>query len=153
MPLPVSGAQQMTLRRAPNVWAFVMLGGVVGIVVGILVGVLGAGNPQFTPGAVVLFMVSVFAIVGLGAGAVVALVLERISVYRAQDVTTEVVAEEARAEPAGEETRTDGTDDDAGTASGDRGDPAGPRADDGGPAGNGSLDDGGPADPRSSREG
>lgn len=155
MPLATSGAQRMTLRRAPNIWAFVVLGGVVGIVIGIAVGVLGAGNPQFTTGTVVLFMVSVFAIVGLGAGAVVALVLERLSVARAQAVTAEVVAEEARSGSAAEELRTEAADqaadqaagtgsvaEDTGTASVDGRDPAGPRA-----------DDGGPTDPRSSREG
>ena len=151
MPIAASGAQQMTLRSAPNIWAFVVLGGVLGIVVGILAGVLGAGNPQFTSGTVVLFMVSAFTIVGVGAGAVVALVLERISVSRARAVTTQVVEEDARSEPVAEEPRTEVVDEDAGTgpvaedagtASVDDVDPAGPRA-----------DDGGPTDPRSSREG
>ena len=92
MPLAASGTQQMTLRRAPNIWAFVVLGGLLGVVVGLLVGLAGAGNAQFTQGAVVMFMVSVGAVLGLFAGALAALVLDRISVARARAVTTEVVA-------------------------------------------------------------
>ena len=91
MPLAASGDQQMTLRRAPNIWAFVVLGGVLGIVVGLLVGVAGAGNAQVTDSAVVLFMVSVCTVLGLGAGAVAALVLDRISVARARPVTARVL--------------------------------------------------------------
>ncbi len=97
MPLAASGTQPMTLRRAPNIWAFVVLGGVLGVVLGLLVGLLGAGSAQFTPGAVVMFMVSVFAILGLAAGAAAALVLDRISVARARAVTTEVVDGDADA--------------------------------------------------------
>ena len=44
MPLAASGSQQMTLRRAPNIWAFVLLGGVLGAVVGVLVGLSGGGS-------------------------------------------------------------------------------------------------------------
>lgn len=90
-PLTASGNQQMTLRRAPNIWAFVALGGALGAVVGVLVGLSGEGSARFTQEAVVLFMASVFTLLGLGAGAVAALVLDRISVARARPVTTEVV--------------------------------------------------------------
>ncbi|MGQ1839178.1 hypothetical protein ACT4S2_12050 [Kocuria turfanensis] len=99
VPLAAAGSQQMTLRRAPNIWAFVVLGGVLGIVVGVLVGLAGGESAQFTQGAVVMFMVSVFAVVGLAAGAVVALVLDRLSVARARAVTTEVVGEDDPAAP------------------------------------------------------
>ncbi|MFI7482181.1 hypothetical protein ACH9EU_07160 [Kocuria sp. M1R5S2] len=98
VPLAESGSQRMTLRRAPNVWAFVVLGGLLGALVGVLVGLSGAGNAQFTQGAVTLFMVSVFTVLGLGAGAVTALVLDRISVSRARPVTTEVVDEDTPAD-------------------------------------------------------
>ncbi len=91
MPLAVSGSQQMTLRRAPNIWAFVLLGGVLGAVAGVLVGLSGGGSAEFTQGAVTLFMVSVCTVLGLAAGAVLALVLDRVSVARARAVTTEVV--------------------------------------------------------------
>ncbi len=91
MPLAASGSQQMTLRRAPNIWAFVLLGGVLGAVVGVLVGLSGGGSAEFTQGAVTLFMVSVCTVLGLAAGALVALVLDRVSVARARAVTTEVV--------------------------------------------------------------
>lgn len=96
MPLAASGSQQMTLRRAPNIWAFVLLGGVLGAVVGVLVGLTGEGGAQFTEGAVTMFMVSVCTVLGLGAGAVVALVLDRVSVARARPVTTEVVDADRR---------------------------------------------------------
>ncbi len=91
MPLAASGSQQMTLRRAPNIWAFVLLGGVLGALVGVLVGLSGGGSAGFTREAVTLFMVSVGTVLGLAAGAVVALVLDRVSVARARAVTTEVV--------------------------------------------------------------
>jgi hypothetical protein len=91
VPLAASGSQQMTLRRAPNIWAFVLLGGVLGAVVGVLVGLSGGGSAEFTQGAVTLFMVSVCTVLGLAAGAVLALVLDRVSVARARAVTTEVV--------------------------------------------------------------
>lgn len=107
MPLAAAGEQQMTLRRAPNIWAFVVLGGVVGIVVGVLVGLAGGGNAQFTQAAVVLFMVSVFAVLGLAAGAVAALVLDRISVARARAVPTEVVDEDVVPGPRAEDPLTD----------------------------------------------
>ncbi|MEX5301799.1 hypothetical protein [Kocuria sabuli] len=106
-PLAEAGQQQMTLRRAPNIWAFVVLGGIVGIVVGVLVGLAGGGSAQFTQGTVVLFMVSVFAVLGLAAGAVVALVLDRISVARARAVTTEVVDEDAVPGPRAEDPPAD----------------------------------------------
>ncbi|KUG60778.1 hypothetical protein AVL61_13750 [Kocuria rosea subsp. polaris] len=91
MPLAAAGNQQMTLRRAPNIWAFVLLGGVLGAVVGVLVGLAGGGSAEFTQGAVTLFMVSVCTVLGLAAGAVLALVLDRVSVALARAVTTEVV--------------------------------------------------------------
>ncbi|ALU40840.1 hypothetical protein AS188_15025 [Kocuria flava] len=94
-----SGTQPMLLRRAPNVWAFVVLGGLLGAAAGLAAGLLGAGSAQYTQGAVVLFMVSVGVVVGLALGAVVALVLDRISVARARAVTTEVVAGETPAGP------------------------------------------------------
>ena len=98
VPLAASGHQQMTLRRAPNIWAFVVLGGILGAVLGVLVGLAGEGNAQYTREAVTLFWVAVCAVVGLAAGAVTALALDRISVARARPVTTEVVDEDAAAD-------------------------------------------------------
>ena len=113
MPLAASGHQQMTLRRAPNIWAFVVLGGILGAAAGVLVGLSGEGNAQYTQEAVTLFWVAVLAVAGLAAGAVTALVLDRLSLARARPVTTEVVDEPVTTETADEPVSTETADEDA----------------------------------------
>lgn len=80
----------MTYRRAPKLPVFLILGGALGAVLGMLVGVLGSGNAMFTTGQVVGYMMAIFTLLGFSVGAVVALVLDRVSLKRAQEVETRV---------------------------------------------------------------
>lgn len=85
-----SSTEVMTYRRAPKLPVFLILGGAVGAIVGMLVGVLGSGNAMFTTGQVVGYMIAIFTLLGFSVGAVVALILDRSSIKRAQDVETRV---------------------------------------------------------------
>ncbi|NKE08611.1 MULTISPECIES: hypothetical protein [Kocuria] len=82
----------MSYRRAPKLPVFLILGGALGAVVGMLVGVLGSGNAMFTTGQVVGYMIAIFTLLGFSVGAVVALILDRVSLKRAQEVQTRVEA-------------------------------------------------------------
>lgn len=88
-------------RRAPKLAPFLILGTAVGVIAGIVIGVVGSGNVQFTTGQVIGFMMALFGLLGLGLGAIAALIADRISIRRAQDVPAR--AESSRhADPAPE---------------------------------------------------
>lgn len=89
-PQPGSATERMTVRRAPNMVAFLITGAAVGAIAGLLVGALGPGSLAYTRGAIIGFFLITFLIVGATVGAVVALVLDRISLKRSRHVTAEV---------------------------------------------------------------
>mgnify|MGYP002653092778 CR=1 FL=1 len=89
-PQSASRTQEVTVRRAPNMIAFLITGAAVGAIAGLLVGALGPGSLAYTRGAIIGFFLMTFLIVGATVGAVVALVLDRISLKRSRHVTAEV---------------------------------------------------------------
>lgn len=82
--------QEVTVRRAPNVTAFLAAGAAIGAIAGLLIGALGPGSIAYTRAAIIGFFLMTFLIVGATVGAVVALVLDRISLKRSRHVTAEV---------------------------------------------------------------
>ncbi|RKQ37089.1 hypothetical protein [Kocuria tytonis] len=85
-----TATQDVTVRRAPNLIAFVATGAAVGAIVGLLVGALGPGALAYTRAAIIGFFLMSFLIGGAALGAVVGLVLDRISLKRARNVAAEV---------------------------------------------------------------
>ncbi|MDO4253840.1 MAG: hypothetical protein Q4C81_01645 [Kocuria sp.] len=82
--------ETLMYRRAPKVPVFLTLGATLGAVVGLFAGVVGAGNPMFTTGQVVGYMIAIFALVGFSVGAIVALLLDRMSLARSQQLQARV---------------------------------------------------------------
>lgn len=82
--------ETLRVRRAPNLVAFLITGGVIGAVVGLIIGVVGPGSVYYTRGAVVGFFLMLFLILGATLGAVLALLLDRISLKRARETDVEV---------------------------------------------------------------
>ena len=74
-PQSVSRTQEVTVRRAPNLLAFVATGAAVGALVGLLVGALGPGSIAYTRAAIIGFFLMMFLILGATLGAVVGLLL------------------------------------------------------------------------------
>lgn len=90
-PSPAPATRETVLyRRAPKLSVFLILGGLLGAVLGMFVGVVGPGNVMFTTGQVVGYMIVIFTILGISAGAVVALVIDRISLGRAREIDARV---------------------------------------------------------------
>ncbi|MBK4120259.1 hypothetical protein JHD97_04375 [Kocuria rhizophila] len=85
-----SETQRMTVRRAPNLVAFVAAGAGVGAIAGLLVGALGPGALAYTRAAIIGFFLMAFLILGAALGAVVGLLLDRISLRRSRQVSAEV---------------------------------------------------------------
>lgn len=88
--------ETLRYRRAPRLPVFLILGGALGAVAGMILGVLGPGNVMFTTGQVVGYMIAIFALLGLSVGAIVALVIDRVSVRRAQEVRAHVEEQPSR---------------------------------------------------------
>lgn len=81
--------QQVRVRKAPKYGTFVILGGLLGAIAAIVVG---AGNPvtdEFDAGQVVAFLAMVFVGIGLGMGALVALILDRLLARRARTLNAQ----------------------------------------------------------------
>ncbi|MFL0422033.1 MULTISPECIES: DUF2273 domain-containing protein [Kocuria] len=89
-PPSVSRTQEVTVRRAPNLLAFVATGAAVGALVGLLVGALGPGSIAYTRAAIIGFFLMMFLILGATLGAVVGLLLDRVSLKRSRNASAEV---------------------------------------------------------------
>lgn len=81
----------VTVRRAPKFVPFMVLGGVVGIIIAAFVAYGIPGDASFDTGAVFGFFLVAFAAGGVLLGAIVALVLDRVSVRRSQRAVVESV--------------------------------------------------------------
>lgn len=81
----------ITVRRAPRFVPFMVLGGVIGIIIAAFVAYGLPGDPSFDAGAVFGFFLTTFAAAGVLLGAVVALILDRLSVRRAKRAVVESV--------------------------------------------------------------
>jgi hypothetical protein len=76
-------ARELTVRRAPKFTPILAAGAVLGVVVAAVVALAGPESAEFTRGAIFGFFAVLFALAGMLAGAVVALVLDRASIRRA----------------------------------------------------------------------
>lgn len=80
----------MTIRRAPNLLAFLITGAILGAVAGFLFGLLGPESQYYTRGAIVGFFLVIGLLVGAGVGSVVSLIIDRVSLKRRRNVTAQI---------------------------------------------------------------
>lgn len=76
--------REVTVRRAPRFAPFMGLGVLVGVVIAAIVAYAGPGDPTLTRESIFGFFIMVFAIPGLLLGALLVLVLDRISIRRSK---------------------------------------------------------------------
>ncbi|WP_228721029.1 hypothetical protein [Arthrobacter sp. 260] len=81
--------REVTVRRAPRFAPFMGLGVLVGVVIAAIVAYAGPGDPTLTRESIFGFFIMVFAIPGLLLGALLVLVLDRISVRRSRRAVAE----------------------------------------------------------------
>lgn len=81
--------REITVRRAPRFVPFLMLGVIAGFIAALLVAYLGPENPTYTREATLGFFTIVFAIPGVALGALVALLLDWISVRKTRRAVVE----------------------------------------------------------------
>ncbi|MBD2764120.1 hypothetical protein IEE91_02710 [Kocuria sp. cx-455] len=85
-----SRKERMTIRRAPNLLAFLITGMILGAVAGFLFGLLGPESQYYTRGAIVGFFLVIGLLIGAAAGSVVSLIIDRLSVKRRRNVTAQI---------------------------------------------------------------
>ncbi|MBP2215445.1 hypothetical protein [Arthrobacter sp. CAN_C5] len=81
--------REVTVRRAPRFAPFMGLGVLVGVIIAAIVAYAGPGDPTLTRESIFGFFIMVFAIPGLLLGALLVLVLDRISVRRSRRTVAE----------------------------------------------------------------
>ncbi|MDV8148845.1 hypothetical protein [Arthrobacter sp. B10-11] len=87
--------REITVRRAPKYVPFLILGGLVGIIVAAVIAFALPGDPSYDPNSVFGFFMVLFGAGGVILGAIVALLLDRLSVRRAEHAVVEAVPEDA----------------------------------------------------------
>lgn len=85
--------REITVRRAPKYVPFLILGGLVGIAVAAVIAYGRPGNETYDPGTVFGFFMVLCGAGGVILGAITALILDRLSVRRAQQAVVEAVPE------------------------------------------------------------
>ncbi len=83
----------ITVRRAPKYVPFLILGGLVGIAAAAVIAYGRPGNETYDPGTVFGFFMVLCGAGGVILGAITALILDRLSVRRAQQAVVEAVPE------------------------------------------------------------
>ena len=81
--------REITVRRAPRFVPFLLLGVIAGFIAALLVAYVGPENPTYTREATLGFFTVVFAIPGVALGALVALLLDWISVRKTRRAVVE----------------------------------------------------------------
>ena len=81
--------REVSIRRAPRFVPFMALGVIAGFIAAIGVAYAGPEDPEFTRSATLGFFTMVFALPGLALGALVALLLDWISVRKTRRATVE----------------------------------------------------------------
>jgi hypothetical protein len=69
--------QPRKVRRRPNFAAFLISGGLIGLIVGFVVGAFGPATNSYDASAILGFLGLIFAGLGVLAGAIVAVLLDR----------------------------------------------------------------------------
>jgi hypothetical protein len=85
--------REVSVRRAPRYVPFLVLGGLVGVAAAAVVAYGLPGDPSFDRGSVFGFFLVMFGAAGAILGAVVALILDRLSVKRSKVAVVEAVPE------------------------------------------------------------
>jgi len=98
-PGTVPERREVTVRRAPKYVPFLILGGLVGVGVAAVLAYTLPGDASYDSSSVFGFFMVLCAAGGVILGAVAALVLDRISVRRAQRAVVESVPDSAPDEP------------------------------------------------------
>jgi hypothetical protein len=83
--------REITVRRAPKYVPFLILGGLVGFAVAAVIAYGRPGNETYDPGTVFGFFMVLCGAGGVILGAITALILDRLSVRRAQQAVVEAV--------------------------------------------------------------
>ncbi|MCC3265711.1 hypothetical protein MUG94_15115 [Arthrobacter gengyunqii] len=81
--------REITIRRAPRFVPFLLLGVIAGFIAALLVAYVGPENPTYTREATLGFFTVMFAIPGVALGALVALLLDWISVRKTRRAVVE----------------------------------------------------------------
>ncbi|QWT24800.1 hypothetical protein KPL76_05405 [Subtercola sp. PAMC28395] len=85
----VVGDDIVTIHRAPRYFRFFAVGAIAGLVVAVILTLAFSGSQGFNLAQVFGFLALVFVVVGIGAGAVVALLIERTARKTARTITVE----------------------------------------------------------------
>lgn len=94
VPVPAPTAperRQITVRRAPKYVPFLILGALVGVGVAAFLAYGLPGNENWDPNSIFGFFLTLCAAGGAALGAIVALILDRLSIRRAQHAVVESV--------------------------------------------------------------
>ena len=81
--------REITVRRAPRFVPFLALGAVLGFIAALVVAYTGPEDPNYTREATLGFFTIMFAIAGVGLGALLALLLDWISVRKTRRAVVE----------------------------------------------------------------
>lgn len=125
-PKPTQAAperREVTVRRAPKYVPFLILGGLLGVAVAAVIAYGIPGDASYDPSSVFGFFMVLFGAGGVILGAIAALVLDRLSVRRAEHAVVESVPDTESDTEAVTETGSDpdhGPDRDGGTGTQDR---------------------------------
>lgn len=92
-PIPEPERRGVTVRRAPRYVPFLILGGIVGVAAAAVVAFTVPGSASYDPGSVFGFFTILFAAGGALLGAAAALILDRLSVRRAEHAVVESIPE------------------------------------------------------------
>ncbi|WP_104137632.1 hypothetical protein [Arthrobacter sp. ZGTC131] len=112
---PTPERREITVRRAPKYVPFLILGGIVGIAAAAVIAYALPGDASYDRGAVFGFFMVLCGAGGVILGAIAALVLDRLSVKRAQHAVVEAAPETEQALPDAEpDTSRERTRDDGG---------------------------------------
>lgn len=84
----------MTVRRAPKFVPFMIAGGLVSVVAAAIFTLLGPGGEDFSAGSVMGFLTVLLIVPGIGLGAGVALILDRLSTKRTTTAVMESVSDD-----------------------------------------------------------
>ena len=88
---------QVTVRRAPKIPAFIFLGAVVGVIVTLVLTSLFPADPSVGFGALFAYFALYGVTAGVVLGALVGIIIDRVSSRRAKTVSVEVTTVEASA--------------------------------------------------------